>query len=210
MAHDPHPAHLTRRHLLQLLGAGAGIGLLPLRRRRTGAIRARRRGRSRRGLAGDPRQGTPRRLERNRHPRDVSRRRAEGAVAHADQGRLSRDRRSPTAACSSSTYVETQRPRGTERALALDEKTGKILWTQEWDGRLPRHLSTADRPARDADRRRRPRLRSPAPTASCSASTSKTGAIVWKKDYVADYGADRRSGRSTGDSPARRSSTATA
>ena len=29
-------------------------------------------------------------------------------------------------------WLETQRPRGTERALALDEKTGKVLWTQEW------------------------------------------------------------------------------
>ena len=29
-------------------------------------------------------------------------------------------------------YVETQRPRGTERAVALDQKTGKILWTREW------------------------------------------------------------------------------
>ena len=29
-------------------------------------------------------------------------------------------------------FVETQRPRGTERAVALDEKTGKILWTREW------------------------------------------------------------------------------
>ena len=26
-------------------------------------------------------------------------------------------------------YLETKRPRGIERALALDEKTGKILWT---------------------------------------------------------------------------------
>jgi outer membrane protein assembly factor BamB len=29
-------------------------------------------------------------------------------------------------------YLETQHLRGIERALALDEKTGKILWTQEW------------------------------------------------------------------------------
>jgi len=29
-------------------------------------------------------------------------------------------------------YIETQRPRGTERAVALDQKTGKILWTREW------------------------------------------------------------------------------
>src|SRR5438034_11118333 len=29
-------------------------------------------------------------------------------------------------------YAETQRPRGIERAIALDEKTGRILWTQEW------------------------------------------------------------------------------
>ena len=29
-------------------------------------------------------------------------------------------------------WEETQKPKGTERALALDEKTGKILWTREW------------------------------------------------------------------------------
>src|SRR5207248_2000940 len=30
-------------------------------------------------------------------------------------------------------FEYTKRPIGTERALALDEKTGKILWTQSWD-----------------------------------------------------------------------------
>src|SRR5438132_11564059 len=29
-------------------------------------------------------------------------------------------------------YLETSHLKGTERALALDEKTGKILWTHEW------------------------------------------------------------------------------
>src|SRR6266545_2691290 len=30
-------------------------------------------------------------------------------------------------------FAYTRRPRGTERALALDERTGQILWTQEWE-----------------------------------------------------------------------------
>src|SRR5262245_55124691 len=30
-------------------------------------------------------------------------------------------------------FMYTQRPHGTERLLALDEKTGKVLWAQEWD-----------------------------------------------------------------------------
>src|SRR5262249_56865576 len=34
-------------------------------------------------------------------------------------------------------FVETQKPRGTERALALDEKTGKGLWAQEWTADYP-------------------------------------------------------------------------
>src|SRR2546426_3614191 len=34
-------------------------------------------------------------------------------------------------------FTETQRPRGTERALALDERTGEILWTREWRGGYP-------------------------------------------------------------------------
>jgi outer membrane protein assembly factor BamB len=30
-------------------------------------------------------------------------------------------------------FAYTQRPRGVERALAFDEKSGRLLWTQEWD-----------------------------------------------------------------------------
>jgi outer membrane protein assembly factor BamB len=60
-------------------------------------------------------------------------------------------------------FTETQRPRGTERALALDERTGKILWTREFAG--------ADGKLFCLD--------------------AKTGDIIWKKDYATDYGADR-------------------
>ena len=104
--------------------------------------------------------------------------------------------------------METKRPRGIERALALDEKTGKILWTQEWQVELPRHLvpiGPRATPTVDGDR-----VYVAGADGKLLCLDVKTGAILWKKDYVADYGADRRSGGSTGASPARRSSTATA
>jgi len=39
-------------------------------------------------------------------------------------------------------FKELKRLQGTERAIALDEKTGKILWMQEWPMKrsLPRRL----------------------------------------------------------------------
>ena len=77
MAHDPHEPRLTRRHILQMLGAGAGIGLLP---RGAAAALAQSTG----GGAGKIRvedwpevggKGRLERLERDRHSRDVSERR---------------------------------------------------------------------------------------------------------------------------------------
>ena len=87
-------------------------------------------------------------------------------------------------------YAETKRPRGLERALALDEKTGKVLWTQEWARRLPRHLVRPNGPRAtptvDGDR-----VYFAGADGKLFCLDAATGAIVWKKDYVADYGADR-------------------
>jgi len=86
-------------------------------------------------------------------------------------------------------WVETQKPRGTERALALDEKTGKILWTQEWPADYrgiswpvgPRATPTVDGN----------RVYVAGADGKLFCLDVKTGAIIWKKDYVADYKADR-------------------
>lgn len=76
--------------------------------------------------------------------------------------------------------------RGTERALALDEKSGKILWTREWEsdyqgisyGTGPRATPTVD-----GDR---VYVVGGAGTLLCF--DAATGRVVWQKNYVRDYG----------------------
>lgn len=86
-------------------------------------------------------------------------------------------------------WEETQKPKGTERALALDEKTGKILWTQEWQADY-RGISwpTGPRatPTVDGDR-----VYVAGADGKLLCLNVKNGAILWQKDYVKDYGADR-------------------
>lgn len=86
-------------------------------------------------------------------------------------------------------FVEGQKPHGTERALALDEKTGKILWTQEWPADY-RGISwpVGPRATPTVDGNRVYVLGADGKLLCLDVST---GAIVWKKDYVADFGADR-------------------
>ena len=207
MAHDPHPAHLTRRHLLQLLGAGAGIGLLPggaaaLAQSGRGAAAAR--------VEDWPEVGGKGRLNvwnetgiLDTFPQDglkvlwrtpVRSGYAGPAVANGRVFLLD--------------WQVTKLPFGTERALALDEKTGKLLWTQEWQADY-RGISWPTVRAR-----RRPS------TAIASTSLGADGKLfVPRREERRDpleEGLRRRttaptgaSGRSTGDSPARRSSTAT-
>ena len=84
-------------------------------------------------------------------------------------------------------FVETSRLKGTERALALDEQTGKILWTQEWSVDY-RGMSYANGPKAaatvDADR-----VYFAGADGKLFCMNVKTGEILWKKDFVADYGA---------------------
>jgi outer membrane protein assembly factor BamB len=86
-------------------------------------------------------------------------------------------------------FEENGRLRGTERALALDEKTGKILWTQSWPVEY-RGMSYPNGPRAtptvDGDR-----VYFAGADGKLFCLSAETGAIVWKKDYVADYGADR-------------------
>jgi outer membrane protein assembly factor BamB len=87
-------------------------------------------------------------------------------------------------------FTETQKPRGTERALALDEKTGRILWTREWPADYrgisypigPRAVPTVD-----GDR-----VYVAGADGKLFCLNVQSGEILWKKDYVADYGTDTR------------------
>lgn len=86
-------------------------------------------------------------------------------------------------------YAETQRPRGIERAIALDEKTGQILWTQEWqvDYRgMSYAIGPRATPTVDANR-----VYFAGADGKLWCLDAANGSILWKKDYVADYGADR-------------------
>jgi outer membrane protein assembly factor BamB len=86
-------------------------------------------------------------------------------------------------------YAETQRPRGIERAIALDEKTGQILWTREWqvDYRgMSYAIGPRATPTVDANR-----VYFAGADGKLFCLDAANGSILWKKDYVADYGADR-------------------
>ena len=86
-------------------------------------------------------------------------------------------------------WVETQKPRGTERALALDEKTGRILWTREWtaDYRgISWPIGPRATPTVDGDR-----VYVAGADGKLLCLRVDTGEVVWQKDYVKDYGADR-------------------
>jgi outer membrane protein assembly factor BamB len=85
-------------------------------------------------------------------------------------------------------FVETQRPRGTERALAIDEQTGKILWTQAWtaDYRgISWPVGPRATPTVDGDR-----VYVVGADGKLFCLSTKTGEIIWKKDYAIDYGAN--------------------
>ena len=81
--------------------------------------------------------------------------------------------------------VNRQGRRGTERALAFDETTGKLLWTLEWPADYsgmsydngPRAAPTVD-----GDR---VYVLGAAGTLSCV--DTATGKLLWRKDYAADY-----------------------
>ena len=76
---------------------------------------------------------------------------------------------------------------GTERALALDEQTGEVLWTHEWQTSY-RMLSIAyavgprATPTVDGDR-----VYVVGGTGRLFCFDVETGRVLWEKDYVAEY-----------------------
>ncbi len=76
--------------------------------------------------------------------------------------------------------------RGVERALCLDEKTGKVLWTREWDADyagIAYEVGPRATPTVDGDR-----VYVLGARGLLYCLNSGTGEIVWKKDFVTDYG----------------------
>ena len=83
-------------------------------------------------------------------------------------------------------FAPTEKKAGIERALCLDEKTGKILWSTEWQADYagisyetgPRATPTVDGE----------RVYVMGGRGIMNCLEAKTGKVIWKKDFVADYG----------------------
>ncbi|MBM3779346.1 MAG: pyrrolo-quinoline quinone [Acidimicrobiia bacterium] len=81
--------------------------------------------------------------------------------------------------------------RGIERALALDEQTGRVLWTHEWPavyGSLSWPNGPRATPTVDGDR-----VYFQGAMGHLAAVRAATGEVLWNKDYMADFKANRGS-----------------
>jgi len=86
-------------------------------------------------------------------------------------------------------FERTEATRGIERAIALDEKTGRILWTHQWPvdytGLMePYAIGPRATPTVDGDR-----IYVQGAMGALFCLDVKSGEVIWKKDYVDDYGA---------------------
>jgi outer membrane protein assembly factor BamB len=81
----------------------------------------------------------------------------------------------------------TKGPRAVERAIALDEKTGRILWTREWETdytglQLIYAIGPRATPTVDGDR-----VYVVGSMGHLLALDVKDGRVLWQKDFVKDY-----------------------
>jgi outer membrane protein assembly factor BamB len=82
------------------------------------------------------------------------------------------------------------RLRGMERTIALDEPTGRVLWTQSWPvdyGGIMWAIGPRVTPTVDGDR-----VYTLGATGRLLALDARTGAIAWQKDFQRDFGANRK------------------
>jgi outer membrane protein assembly factor BamB len=80
-----------------------------------------------------------------------------------------------------------QANKGTERVLALDEKTGKVLWTRSWNVDYTGLMQTSAigpraTPTVDGDR-----VYTLGSKGMLHCLDVRTGEVIWKKDYVREY-----------------------
>ena len=86
-------------------------------------------------------------------------------------------------------YEPTDGMRGTERALALDEATGEVLWVQEWDADyagIQWEIGPGATPTVDGDR-----VYVLGRDGVLSAFKTDSGELLWRKSFSEDYGVDR-------------------
>jgi outer membrane protein assembly factor BamB len=87
-------------------------------------------------------------------------------------------------------FTETARLRGIERVLALDETTGSVLWSREWEvsyGALSYNWAIGPRatPTADGDR-----VYVLGATGRLWCLSVSTGDVLWQKDYIKEYRTD--------------------
>jgi outer membrane protein assembly factor BamB len=85
-------------------------------------------------------------------------------------------------------FVHIQGPRGTERMLCFDEKTGTLLWKQEWDasyGPFTNANGPHATPTVDGDR-----VYALGTAGTLLAMNAVTGEVLWRKDFVKDLRAE--------------------
>jgi outer membrane protein assembly factor BamB len=85
-------------------------------------------------------------------------------------------------------FNSTSHQKGIERALCLDEKTGKILWTRESDADYIGLMETYASGPRATPTVDRDRVYVLGAKGMLQCLNARTGELIWKKDYVKDYG----------------------
>jgi len=83
-------------------------------------------------------------------------------------------------------FLAGKAPRGTERALAIDERTGKVLWTREWEANysgISYAYGPRATPTVDGDR-----VYVVGASGVLLALRATTGEVIWQRDFVRDYG----------------------
>ena len=83
-------------------------------------------------------------------------------------------------------FVASAGLKGSERALCLDEKSGKVLWIREWDADykgISYAIGPRATPTVDGDR-----VYVVGASGKLFCLRVGTGEVIWSKDYVKDYG----------------------
>ena len=84
-------------------------------------------------------------------------------------------------------FTRALNTKGSERILCLDEKTGRILWTRQWDADYIGLMQTYAGGPRATPTVDRDRVYVVGAKGALVCLNVKTGEVVWKHDYVKDY-----------------------
>ena len=85
-------------------------------------------------------------------------------------------------------FTPSSRQKGRERAICLDEQTGKIVWTREWEADYIGLMETYAIGPRATPTVDGERVYVLGAKGSLFCLDARTGEVRWSKDYVRDYG----------------------